>query len=152
MNKLPNMKHVSNINILSNFDDPSHEGPCDPSPCLNGGDCTVDPGGGHICDCASGYGGMSCQTDTSSEFFPVRVMPTLRTNIISALEKGFWTGWRIRSSRITPNCCYSKWFLNPRIIRAIPYQPSTTSISRWNTRERGPLSNRLYSRRRLTGQ
>ncbi|CAN0534343.1 unnamed protein product, partial [Scytosiphon promiscuus] len=38
---------------------------CNPSPCLNGGSCSVDPAGGHICTCATGYGGMACQTDTA---------------------------------------------------------------------------------------
>eukprot|EP00904_Undaria_pinnatifida_P013074 jgi/Undpi1/8898/HiC_scaffold_25.g11360.m1 len=39
---------------------------CDPNPCENGGECSADPAGGHVCSCPSGYGGMSCQTETSS--------------------------------------------------------------------------------------
>lgn len=40
---------------------------CDPNPCLNGGSCSVDVAGGHICSCVSGYGGMACATDTSGK-------------------------------------------------------------------------------------
>eukprot|EP00904_Undaria_pinnatifida_P013068 jgi/Undpi1/8892/HiC_scaffold_25.g11354.m1 len=39
---------------------------CDPNPCENGGECSADDGGGHMCTCASGYGGMACQIATSS--------------------------------------------------------------------------------------
>eukprot|EP00904_Undaria_pinnatifida_P006370 jgi/Undpi1/2863/HiC_scaffold_14.g06240.m1 len=39
---------------------------CNPSPCENGGSCSIDPAGGHRCSCASGFGGMACQIDTSS--------------------------------------------------------------------------------------
>ncbi|CAN0394091.1 unnamed protein product, partial [Laminaria digitata] len=38
---------------------------CDPNPCENGGSCSADLAGGHVCSCASGYGGMACQIDTS---------------------------------------------------------------------------------------
>eukprot|EP00904_Undaria_pinnatifida_P013069 jgi/Undpi1/8893/HiC_scaffold_25.g11355.m1 len=41
-------------------------GECNPNPCENDGECSADEGGGHVCSCAPGYGGMSCQTDTSS--------------------------------------------------------------------------------------
>ncbi|CAM9833263.1 unnamed protein product [Scytosiphon promiscuus] len=37
---------------------------CNPNPC-NLGACALDPGGGHICTCPDGWGGMSCQTDTT---------------------------------------------------------------------------------------
>ncbi|CAM9313699.1 unnamed protein product, partial [Laminaria digitata] len=37
---------------------------CNPNPCQNGGSCKLDPAGGHICTCATGYGGMSCSFDT----------------------------------------------------------------------------------------
>ncbi|CAM9593916.1 unnamed protein product, partial [Laminaria digitata] len=40
---------------------------CSPNPCQNGGSCSIDPAGGHLCSCASGFGGMACQTDTSCE-------------------------------------------------------------------------------------
>ncbi|CAN0254059.1 unnamed protein product [Pylaiella littoralis] len=39
---------------------------CNPNPCNNGGSCALDPGGGHMCTCTSGYGGMSCQIDTTN--------------------------------------------------------------------------------------
>ncbi|CAM9790100.1 unnamed protein product, partial [Laminaria digitata] len=38
---------------------------CTANPCQNGGSCTVDPAGGYMCSCASGFGGIACQTDTS---------------------------------------------------------------------------------------
>ena len=47
---------------------------CNPSPCENGGSCALDPGGGHICTCAAGFGGMSCQTDTTGEFLRQALM------------------------------------------------------------------------------
>lgn len=40
---------------------------CEISPCLNGGTCFKDAGGGRICSCPSDYGGVDCQTDTSGE-------------------------------------------------------------------------------------
>ncbi|CAM9148638.1 unnamed protein product, partial [Laminaria digitata] len=40
-------------------------GVCNPNPCENGGSCTADPAGGHVCSCAANFGGMTCQTDTS---------------------------------------------------------------------------------------
>ncbi|CAM9708474.1 unnamed protein product [Ascophyllum nodosum] len=57
---------------------------CNPNPCLNRGICTVDPAGGHLCDCASGYGGMACQTDTSS----------LASFYIQVVYVGTWTAER----------------------------------------------------------
>ena len=42
-------------------------GACSPNPCENGGSCSVDPAGGRVCSCTPGFGGMSCQTDTSCE-------------------------------------------------------------------------------------
>lgn len=44
---------------------PSGQDACNPNPCDNAGQCDLDPGGGHICTCASGFGGMSCQFDTT---------------------------------------------------------------------------------------
>ena len=38
--------------------------PCTPNPCLNEGECDLDPGGGYICSCPYGYGGMACATET----------------------------------------------------------------------------------------
>ncbi|CAM9775211.1 unnamed protein product, partial [Laminaria digitata] len=40
---------------------------CDPNPCQNGGSCSADPAGGPVCSCASDYGGMACQIETSCE-------------------------------------------------------------------------------------
>lgn len=40
---------------------------CSDDPCENGGECTIDPAGGHLCSCAGDYGGMTCQTDTTCE-------------------------------------------------------------------------------------
>eukprot|EP00904_Undaria_pinnatifida_P013073 jgi/Undpi1/8897/HiC_scaffold_25.g11359.m1 len=57
---------------------------CDPNPCENGGECSADPAGGHVCDCPSGYGGMACQTDTSS----------LDTFVIEVEYIGTWTSTR----------------------------------------------------------
>ncbi|CAM9567458.1 unnamed protein product, partial [Laminaria digitata] len=42
-------------------------GACNPNPCQNGGSCSVDPAGGPVCSCASDYGGMTCQIETSCE-------------------------------------------------------------------------------------
>ena len=33
---------------------------CDPNPCHNGGNCTVDENGEAICECAPGYEGEYC--------------------------------------------------------------------------------------------
>ncbi|CAN0424668.1 unnamed protein product, partial [Laminaria digitata] len=40
-------------------------GACNPNPCENGGSCSADPAGGPVCTCASDFGGMTCQLETS---------------------------------------------------------------------------------------
>eukprot|EP00904_Undaria_pinnatifida_P013082 jgi/Undpi1/8904/HiC_scaffold_25.g11366.m1 len=54
---------------------------CSDVPCLNGASCSIDPAGGHVCSCATGFGGMSCQTDTTS----------LDTFYIEIEFNGIWT-------------------------------------------------------------
>ena len=36
-------------------------GACSPSPCYNGGTCTIDTDGAPICDCPAGYYGDFCE-------------------------------------------------------------------------------------------
>ena len=45
----------------------SGTGACDPNPCENGGSCDLDTAGLYTCSCPSGFAGMKCETDTSSE-------------------------------------------------------------------------------------
>ncbi|CAM9164286.1 unnamed protein product, partial [Laminaria digitata] len=40
---------------------------CSPDPCLNGGSCAIDVAGGFICSCSAGFGGITCQMDTTRE-------------------------------------------------------------------------------------
>ncbi|XP_022110110.1 neural-cadherin-like isoform X2 [Acanthaster planci] len=42
-------------------------GPCDFDACVNGGTCTNTQGGGHTCDCPTGFDGPDCQ-QTTREF------------------------------------------------------------------------------------
>lgn len=40
-------------------------GNCDPNPCENGGSCSEDMASGYNCLCATGFGGINCQVDTT---------------------------------------------------------------------------------------
>ena len=42
-----------------------NESACSPSPCQNGGECSLqtEAPGGYICSCSVGYAGVNCETD-----------------------------------------------------------------------------------------
>ena len=40
--------------------------PCEPNPCQNGGECSVDAEGKFSCACAEGFEGRRCQKETGN--------------------------------------------------------------------------------------
>ena len=48
-----------------NGTDLCEESACSPSPCMNGGDCSLqtEVAGGYVCSCSVGYTGVNCEAD-----------------------------------------------------------------------------------------
>ncbi|XP_068704304.1 uncharacterized protein [Montipora foliosa] len=60
--------------------------PCDPSPCLNGGNCTTEANGIFTCHCASGWTGETCQEKTQKGLEDSVIIGSNQTYLVQLSE------------------------------------------------------------------